>query len=190
MQEHLQRLCAVEISSAQMSIEGQVSMLVTFTAHRKHESTTNRRTDALQRYMTSCKNKIRFSLTMLVCWTESAGLPELTLSEEEIFNNQLPWQISGIDLSLEQRQLKLFRMECELKRCEEELLMLPSDAVCVLVYYSTQARLLQEWLVKEHPQPDVFPASGEVQLMFEKLMYVERLHAKALQVFKDCKLVK
>lgn len=127
---------------------------------------------------------------MLVCWSDSAGLPEPRLSEEEIFNNQLPWQTSGIDISKEQLQLKLFRMESEVKRCEEEMAMLPSDAVNVLVYYGTQVRLLQEWLVKEHPYPALVPASGEVQLMFEKLQLVERLHAKSLKVFKACELVK
>lgn len=189
LQTHLLRLCDVEIHTARLSVEGLVSLLVLLMDYRLQERRSNRRTDELHRQMASCKVKIRASLTSIVSWHESAGYPEPVLSEMDVFNNVLPWQTSGIDIGKGQLQLKLYKMESELERCEEELDMLPGDAVKVLLYYGFQIRLLQEWLVTEHPHPAQASASGKVQLMFEKLQKIERQHAEALKVFKGCGLL-
>lgn len=187
-QEYLSRLCDAEISTCQLSIEKEVSMVVTLEDSHSQEGAATRQSQALGRRIADRRKKIRELLVDLASWNEQANKPSVELSEDDVIRNKLPWYIGGEykNCSFEFLQLKLYKMESESKRCEEELAYLPSDAVKVMLYFAKQISLLQAWIMKEHRL--LSPPSGKVILMYFRMRKVERLYDDAFAQFVKSEL--
>lgn len=164
-------------------------MVVTLKDCLDQEGPASREREVLNKRVKDRMKKIRDLLVTLAGWNEQAGIPDTGLTLDTVLSNVLPWHTGGQykDCSLDFLRLKLFKMESEAKRCEEELLYLPSDAVKALLYFGKQIRLLQDWLMKEHT-PSTAP-SGKVILMYERMQKVKRLSDDAFARFVKCKLL-
>lgn len=195
LQVNLSRLHRVEIRTAQLAVERDVSLLATRLEHRDQESRSGNRTEGDTAAINKTYKKIQGSLQTLQIWTETAGIPWLPISKDDVYKNRLPWyadpsgSTGGAGSSIEHLKLKLHKLQSERRRSEEELRYLPTDAVKVLLYFGRQIALLQSWLIESCPCVGEVPLSGRVVLMYEKLQKVQRLQANAFKVFVNLGLV-
>lgn len=192
-QEHLARLCSVEIKVAQLTVEREVSVLATLVAHRVQEGGSGNRTKPLKTRIRKTRIKVLWFIQVWRLWNETAGIHMPEITEKDAFGNQLPWYVGpsgtgGSSHTLDYVKLKLHKLQNERKRCEEELMYLPSDAVRVLLYFGRQIALLQSWFMESGVSLQL-PLSGRVVLMYELLRKVQRLQADAYQVFLKIGLV-
>lgn len=183
----------MEIKSAQLTVEREVSILATLEAHRGQEGRTGKRTDPLNTRIRKTQVKIMWFIDVLRVWYETAGVDMPTISDKAAFANQLPWYTGpngsgGSSYSLDYVKLKLHKLQSERRRCEEELQYLPTDAVKVLLYFGRQIALLQSWFMESSPSLEL-PLSGRVLLMYELMRKVQRLQSDAHKVFLKIGLV-
>lgn len=111
LQEHFARLCALQISTLQLSIEKEVSVMVTLRDHRDQMGVSGRETEVLDKRYKVRLLKVRELLVMLAAWSEQAGIPDMVLCEEDVLHNNLPWQTGGEykNCSLDFLRLKLYK---------------------------------------------------------------------------------
>lgn len=183
-------LCAAKIRVAELAMERGVSSLAVQRDHRVQEGTAGNRTVQLERGMRKTVKAIRAALLAYTVWNETAGRSTPALSEEDVLSNNLPWYADpGGSNSLDHVKLKLFKLQSELDRTEEELQFLHTDAVKVLLYFGKQIGLLQSWFMENYPEVGNGPLPGRVLLMYDLLQKVKRLQSGAYKLFIKNKLV-
>lgn len=112
--------------------------------------------------------------------------------DADVFSNLLPWtEASGVDgITADHLRFKLYTIQQELLRCQEELHFLPQDALNSLAYFQHQQSLLHSAHATCEAQLSTATAAWHVQQLRGRLhilsswqRHVESLHCAALQAF-------